>query len=227
MMTHQQAFRFFVYADWAMLIVGLAALSTSLGWAVYSILLMNKGRRRPILLRALICFLVFAMFWGTQASVTVAWFNHQWTSLHIVLFALPAVVMLCGLIGSISYGARAVLRRSGEERKHAVLRSLLGITVFGVGVAPHTVTVLIPILSAEDHDDRPGTLTHVGEPVPDFELTTIDGNPFRTADSRGQVIVLNFFATWCGPCQLELPHLQAIWNEFRSNDNYLPMDRRL
>ena len=219
-MTPQQAFRYFVYADWAMLIVGLAALSTSLGLAVYSILPKNKGRRRTVLLRALVCFLVFAVFWGIQASVMVAWFNHEWTPLRIVLFASPAVAMLCGLIGSISYGARAVARRSGEQRRQAVLRSLLGIFVFGVGVAPHTVTALIPVLSAEDHGNRPGTLAHAGEPVPDFELTTIDGVPFRTVDLRGQVIVLNFFATWCGPCQLELPRLQAIWSEFRNNDNF-------
>jgi peroxiredoxin len=34
------------------------------------------------------------------------------------------------------------------------------------------------------------------------------------------VIVLNFFATWCGPCQEELPQLQAIWNEFRNQDHF-------
>jgi peroxiredoxin len=92
--------------------------------------------------------------------------------------------------------------------------------VFRVGVAPHTVTVMIPIVSAEDRGNRPGTLVHAGEPVPDFELTTLDGAPFRTVDLRGQVIVLNFFATWCGPCRSELPHLQAVWNEFRKHDNF-------
>lgn len=232
MITYDQAMRCFVYADWAMLIVALAALSTSLGFAGYSILPKNKGRRRTVLLRALICFLVFAMFWVIQASVMVASCHpDQWTPLRIVLFASPAVAMLCGLIGSISYGARAVARRSGEQRRQTLLRSLLGIFVFGVGVAPHTVAALIPILSAEDHGscpvlsaedhrNRPGTIAHAGEPVPDFELTTIEGVPFRTVDLRGQVIVLNFFATSCGPCLLELPHLQAIWREFRNNDNF-------
>jgi len=220
MMTPQQAYRFFVYADWAMLLVGLAALITSLGLAVYALLPRNKGRRRTVSLKALISFLVFAMFLGVQASILVAWFNHQWTPLRIVLFASPALAMLCGLLGSVSYGACAVARRSGEQRRQAVLRSLLGTFVFGVGVAPHTVTALIPVLSAENHGNRPGTLAHAGEPMPEFELTTIDGVPFRTVDLRGEVIVLNFFATWCAPCQLELPHLQSIWSEFRHNDNF-------
>jgi thiol-disulfide isomerase/thioredoxin len=39
-------------------------------------------------------------------------------------------------------------------------------------------------------------------------------------DLQGHVLVLNFFATWCGPCQQELPHLQAIWDEFQSNGDF-------
>ena len=221
MMNPQQAFRLFMYADWAMLIAGLAALIASIGWGIYAILPRNKGRRRRVLPRALMSFLVFAMFWGTQVSVFHLLWNEQKTLSLMVLIILPVVVMLSGLIASIAYGACAILRKTGKQRTQMVLKSLVGVIVFGVGVAPHTVVMLRPILlSAEDHDNRPGTFTHVGELAPDFELTSIDGTPFRTLDLRGEVIVLNFFATWCGPCQLELPHLQAIWNEFRSNDDF-------
>ncbi len=223
MMTPQQAFRVFCYADWAMGLVGVVAFCMSIGWAIAAILPRFRGRRGRVLLRALMCLLVSAMFWGIQASLLIAWFNEQWTLLRLALFALPAVFMLFGLIGSVAYGVRAVLRQSGEQRRRAVLRSFLGILVFGVGIAPHTVTTLIKsalIISAEDHTNGPGTLTHIGEPVPDFRLTSIEGTPFRTVDLRGKVIILNFFATWCGACRMELPHLQAIWNEFRSDDDF-------
>jgi peroxiredoxin len=220
MMTPQQAFDLFVYADWAMLLVGLAALSTSIGLGIFAILPTNRGRRRRVLLRALISFLVYAMLWGTQASVMVAFVNEQWTPLLTVLFALPIVVMLVGLVASIAYGGHAILRRTGKQRRQMVLKTLLGVVVFGIGVAPHTVAMLMPIISAEDHANRPGTLTHVGESAPDFELTSIEGTPFHTVDLRGKVIVLNFFATWCGPCQMEMPHLQAIWNEFRNDGDF-------
>jgi hypothetical protein len=74
-MTPEQAFRLFVYADWAMLIAGIAALIAAIALAGYAILPRNKGRRRPVLLRALISFLVFAMFWLAQASVLIAFWK--------------------------------------------------------------------------------------------------------------------------------------------------------
>jgi thiol-disulfide isomerase/thioredoxin len=48
-----------------------------------------------------------------------------------------------------------------------------------------------------------------GRVAPDFELTLLDGSSFRLADRVGRhVIILNFFATWCGPCRAEMPELQ-------------------
>ena len=50
----------------------------------------------------------------------------------------------------------------------------------------------------------------------DFALTDVDGSAHSLSGYRGRVIVLNFFATWCGPCQDEMPKLQAnIWQSYR------------
>ncbi|MGJ3648861.1 TlpA family protein disulfide reductase [Sphingomonas sp. GlSt437] len=51
----------------------------------------------------------------------------------------------------------------------------------------------------------------VGEPAPDFELTLIDGSKVALHDLRGQVVVLNFWATWCAPCRAELPALDRYY----------------
>ena len=43
-------------------------------------------------------------------------------------------------------------------------------------------------------------------PAPDFRLTESDGRPFHLVGQKGSVVVLNFWATWCGGCKFELPY---------------------
>jgi thiol-disulfide isomerase/thioredoxin len=49
----------------------------------------------------------------------------------------------------------------------------------------------------------------VGQPAPPFEVTTFDGQKISLADLRGQVVILNLWATWCLPCREELPLLDG------------------
>jgi peroxiredoxin len=61
-------------------------------------------------------------------------------------------------------------------------------------------------------------LVRVGDPAPDFELITLDGEIFRLREQRGKVVLVNFFATWCPPCREELPHLEReVWQRFDSD----------
>ncbi|MCA1591510.1 MAG: redoxin family protein [Acidobacteria bacterium] len=48
------------------------------------------------------------------------------------------------------------------------------------------------------------------EPLPDAELKTLDGQPFRLSDYRGKVLLVNFWATWCVPCRSEIPTLGSL-----------------
>lgn len=54
-----------------------------------------------------------------------------------------------------------------------------------------------------------------GEPAPDFELTTFDGQTISTAGLRGKIIVVNFWASWCKPCEQEAADLEAAWQFYK------------
>ena len=51
----------------------------------------------------------------------------------------------------------------------------------------------------------------VGQPAPDFQVTLLDGRKLSLKDFRGRVVVLNFWATWCAPCKVELPMLNGFY----------------
>jgi peroxiredoxin len=56
-----------------------------------------------------------------------------------------------------------------------------------------------------------------GQRLPDVELTMIGGERMRVSDLVGQPVVLNFWATWCGPCKEEIPELQAAYNTYSAS----------
>lgn len=56
----------------------------------------------------------------------------------------------------------------------------------------------------------------VGKPAPYFEIVTGDGNLFRSTDAKGEVVVVNLWATWCAFCQEEMPALETYFQRHKS-----------
>lgn len=57
----------------------------------------------------------------------------------------------------------------------------------------------------------------IGSRAPDFELFDLEGEIHKLSDYKGQPVVLNFWATWCGPCRAEMPHLEEVYKEWKDN----------
>ncbi len=72
----------------------------------------------------------------------------------------------------------------------------------------------------EEADETPATVAtaevglDVGDMAPDFTVTLLDGTEFKLSDMRGTPVFINFWATWCGYCVQEMPHMQTMHDEY-------------
>ncbi len=73
-----------------------------------------------------------------------------------------------------------------------------------------------PIAPPETSDQPVGISK--GEQAPDFVGTTLAGDAIQLSDLRGKTVVINVFASWCGPCRIEAPHLAQVYSDLRDDD---------
>jgi peroxiredoxin len=138
--------------------------------------------------------------------------------------AIAVVVMIGSLMAII------VPRKSSRRRAH-VVRLLIALVMapclFGVQQA-FLWFVFLPALGRQQMADWEvarakklveSSVVSVGEVAPEFSLATVDDETFTLPD-RGKVVVITFFATWCGPCRKELPHIEQIWAAHKDNRNF-------
>jgi cytochrome c biogenesis protein CcmG/thiol:disulfide interchange protein DsbE len=97
-----------------------------------------------------------------------------------------------------SVGLAALLILSG-------MLILSGVVVLGLMKQTSTSSQIAP-----DQFVTPPSQDNV---APDFDLTTLDGRAVKLSDYRGQVVLLNTWATWCPPCRAEMPQLEAYYRE--------------
>ena len=87
---------------------------------------------------------------------------------------------------------------------------LIGITIY----ADRATRVQGKSNLAQNIAGNPATGIKAGTPEPDLKLKTIDGKEVLLADYKGKVVFVNFWATWCDPCRVEIPWLIAMQNKY-------------
>ncbi len=75
------------------------------------------------------------------------------------------------------------------------------------------VILSLGIIAARDQSASQVETDH----APDFSLTTFDGEQISLSDWRGNVVVVNFWASWCAPCRDEADMLERVWREYQSH----------
>jgi peroxiredoxin len=111
----------------------------------------------------------------------------------------------------------------GATRRESLVRGTLAVVLLGA------VLWILPVrrpgdegghhqaaTAALDPFEKAGVVElREGQAGPGFTLETLDGGRVSAADHRDKLIILNFWATWCQPCTLEMPSLEALWQRYR------------
>ncbi len=106
----------------------------------------------------------------------------------------------------------------------SLLMALLVLTVVGCGSTstpeptpvPPTAT---PVVTEEVAPSTPEQATNPNAvPAPDFTLQTLDGESVSLSDYRGKLVMINFWASWCPPCNSEMPDLQSYYEQHQDED---------
>lgn len=85
-------------------------------------------------------------------------------------------------------------------------------------VAIVALASLIVLLPAACSTAERASVPAVGKPAPAYGAVTLDGDSASLADHRGKVVLLNIWATWCTPCIVEMPTMEALHREFKNSD---------
>lgn len=105
----------------------------------------------------------------------------------------------------------APLTPSANPPRRALLACLLA--SFALSLLPHKATAQLPVIHFVKDPD----------PAPDFKVKDLDGKDLSLEAFQGKVILLNFWATWCGPCRAEIPSLIELQSKYKDRMQIIGM----
>jgi peroxiredoxin len=121
--------------------------------------------------------------------------------------------------------------KQAEDRRDRDARRLLRFAAIVVVAGAATLALLltlrdaphapVDVLPTEDPAPSVAIGAAVGQRAPDFVLPSLAGDSIALSDFRGSVVILDFWASWCGPCKATFPALRSLWQSFADRGTVL------
>ncbi len=84
--------------------------------------------------------------------------------------------------------------------------------------------ISVTVNAQDEANPDPDNHIALGEDMPEFEYVTADGKTLKSEDLWGKVVLVNFYASWCGPCKKELPFVEKdLWQKYKDNEDFCLM----
>lgn len=111
------------------------------------------------------------------------------------------------------------MRQAAGKKRRSSSSRLLALVLLGAGLILLSVAAFMVLTFSAANPASPnialGAPAQMDFPAPDFRLTDLDGNPTALKGTRGQVVLINNWATWCPPCREEMPTLEAYYQKYQ------------
>ena len=150
------------------------------------------------------------------SPVQTEWLAAHWAGVSVVYRAIAEDQRLAIPI----YVSGDQLLTSGDEtdkKSMIAVLVLIGLVVYGGYDYFHkSSSETGQIAESGEANLETGILR--GQFAPEFSLTDLPGNPVRLSDFKGKKVLVNFWATWCPPCRVEMPHMQKFYEDYQSKD---------
>lgn len=127
----------------------------------------------------------------------------------------------------------SILLKHTLLRHHLVIPGLLGVALLGFLLAIQGCVPFVQNIEESSQKDSNPTGTkedeltstpedepapEVGQLAPSFTLVDLEGNSVSLSDFQGKTIFVNFWTTWCPPCRIEMPDIEALYQEYKNNN---------